>query len=870
MSSVAEQLVLLRVSDAIVALDRDWRYTYVNPQAAALFGRTPEDLLGKHIWTEFPEGVGQPFKLAYERAMAEQTPLAFEEWFAPWDRWFENRVYPSPDGLTIFFHEITDRKRSEQAEREANELNRQVIDSSREGIAVFDRELRYRRVNPALVAIMGAAPEALLGRRPRDVVPGPAAVEIEERLARALAGEVIETRDFTVRRVDRSGEAWISSLLSPLHDAEGTIVGVLAFIRDVTVRVRAEAATVESEQRLRLALDAAHAGIWDWDLATNTIVWSRGHEELWGMEPGSFRGTYAEFAAPVHPEDLPAIERAVQAALAADVEYVTEFRIRQPDGSERWIAGSGRALRVDGRAVRLLGTVVDVTARKRAELAVQIQTRVLERVASGATIDVSLAELVRGIEQLVPEIVCSVLLLDDERVRVRHVAAPSLPAAYVAAIDGQPIGPNAGSCGTAAFLGAAVHTEDITTDPRWASYRATALQHGLRSCWSTPIFDDRRRPVGTFALYGRAPGLPKPWHLQLITAATHVAEVVLEHDRARRELATSERRYQDLYENAPDMYLSVDLTTRKVVACNATLVRFTGFERGEVIGRDVVELFDASCANAAKSMYAELGRTGEVRDRALRIRRKDGGLIDISVNATVDREVHVPTSRSIWRDITRQVRAEEDLRRLSARVLRSQDDERRRIARELHDTTGQNLAALAMNLALVQRRTGGEVAELVEECMMLTTRSAAELRTLSYVLHPPLLEDFGLERALRELAEGFGRRAGLQISLEVPAPIGRFPPDRELALFRVAQESLANVQRHAESPDASIRLARSGDEIVLEIRDSGAARSVGERPIGVGIAGMRERLRQLGGRLDVTFGADGTMVRAVAPIDGAT
>src|ERR1044071_3819910 len=103
-------MILERVSDAFVALDKSWCYTYVNQHAAALFGRRPEDLIGRHIWTEFPEGVGQPFHLAYERAMAEQVVLELENYYAPWNRWFENRIYPSPDGLSIFFHEITDRK----------------------------------------------------------------------------------------------------------------------------------------------------------------------------------------------------------------------------------------------------------------------------------------------------------------------------------------------------------------------------------------------------------------------------------------------------------------------------------------------------------------------------------------------------------------------------------------------------------------------------------------------------------------------------------------------------------------------------------------------------------------------------------------
>ena len=110
--------ILQRVSDAVVALDKDWRYTYVNQRAAELFGRKPEELIGKHIWTEFPEGVGQPFQIAYHRAMTEQVPIEMENYYEPWNRWFENRIYPSPDGLSIFFHEITGRKQAEQSAKE--------------------------------------------------------------------------------------------------------------------------------------------------------------------------------------------------------------------------------------------------------------------------------------------------------------------------------------------------------------------------------------------------------------------------------------------------------------------------------------------------------------------------------------------------------------------------------------------------------------------------------------------------------------------------------------------------------------------------------------------------------------------------------
>ncbi|MDQ7825749.1 MAG: GAF domain-containing protein [Candidatus Eremiobacteraeota bacterium] len=131
--------VFERVTDAFVALDRDWRYTYVNARAGELFGRRPDDLIGKHIWTEFPSGVGQPFQLAYEKAMAEQHPVHLEDYYAPWDRWFENIIYPSPDGISIYFHDISERKRGEaelrrknRALRTLNECNQALVRSTDE------------------------------------------------------------------------------------------------------------------------------------------------------------------------------------------------------------------------------------------------------------------------------------------------------------------------------------------------------------------------------------------------------------------------------------------------------------------------------------------------------------------------------------------------------------------------------------------------------------------------------------------------------------------------------------------------------------------------------------------------------------------
>jgi PAS domain S-box-containing protein len=212
---------------------------------------------------------------------------------------------------------------------------------------------------------------------------------------------------------------------------------------------------------------------------------------------------------------------------------------------------------------------------------------------------------------------------------------------------------------------------------------------------------------------------------------------------------------------------------------------------------------------------------------------------------------------------------------LAARQQQARDDERRRIARDLHETTVQQLVALRLNLAALERSgalAGASERAQLDESIALAERSMADLRTLSYLLHPPLLDEAGLEPALRWYVRGFARRSGLDLRLELPDDLGRFPREVETALFRMVQECLTNVLRHAASPSAAVRLGLAEDNIVAEVQDWGRGmvlsqgqHSLGGTMTGVGLAGMRERIQQLGGRLEIESGGQGTTVRATLP-----
>lgn len=216
----------------------------------------------------------------------------------------------------------------------------------------------------------------------------------------------------------------------------------------------------------------------------------------------------------------------------------------------------------------------------------------------------------------------------------------------------------------------------------------------------------------------------------------------------------------------------------------------------------------------------------------------------------------------------------QNLRELSARLMQLQDDERRRIARELHDSVGQTLAALAMNLSLVksdlERLT--RVTNALTDSENLVRDMSSEVRTISHLLHPPLLDEAGLASALRWYLDGFAQRSKITVDLDLPEDFGRLPRELETAIFRIVQESLTNIHRHSESPVARIRLRQRRSEVLVQVEDKGKGIPPEKQELmatagtpGVGIRGMRERLRQLGGSLEIESSSDGTLVTVKLP-----
>jgi PAS domain S-box-containing protein len=252
-----------------------------------------------------------------------------------------------------------------------------------------------------------------------------------------------------------------------------------------------------------------------------------------------------------------------------------------------------------------------------------------------------------------------------------------------------------------------------------------------------------------------------------------------------------------------------------------------------------------------------------------------GSCLDISEQKAAEealKEIHEQLDARVKERTSELDQAQAQLRMLSARLLQMQDDERRRIARELHDSAGQILVALNLNLAPVEeelQKNNSGLAGQITESLRLIEELSRDLRTMSHLLHPPLLDEAGLVSAVRWYVEGFAERSKIQVDLQLDPKIGRLPAEIETAIFRIVQECLTNIHRHSGSSSASIFITRDQHDVRMEIRDQGKGLPTSIR-LGVGIQGMRERVRQLGGHLEIESGNGGTRVTAIVPTNSTS
>jgi PAS domain S-box-containing protein len=625
-------------------------------------------------------------------------------------------------------------------------------------------------------------------------------------------------------------------------------------------RFAAQAAELQTSERFRQIADMLREvlSVSTADLSQVLFV-NRSYEAIWGRTVESLYAAPMSWLEGVHPADRPQVQEAFQRLVdGKPLDYV-ECRVVRSDGSISWVRlRAYPVLDAHGHPYRIVGTAHEFTKRKRAEDArrqIEEQHRMFLDAASDAVVSID----------------------ENNQVLFVNPATTRIFGYEPSELLGQPL-----TMLMPESLGE-LHKAGLER------YLATGQRH---INWQRAEFVARRKNGEEFPVevsFG-----------EVRTEGRHVLtgfiRDVTDRKRAEEALRSSEREQRRV---------SAQLERERARLVEAQEVAKMGSWEAELQSLNVIwseqthRIFetDPSRFHPTRPSFREFIHP-EDRER---VDAAFLGSLDKRSPSTVEYRIVTPDGRvkileERWqtfhdeggkpirvagtcRDITESVRVEQELRRLSGQLLRLQDEERRRIARDLHDSTGQDLVAMATILSQLHTSipsSSRKLRNLAAQCQEFADRCIREVRTLSYLLYPPMLDEAGLEDAIRHYVHGFSERTGIEVKLTISPEFGRLPSDVELALFRVVQESLTNIQRHSRSLQATIQLDAMADGVKLEISDKGHGASRQELTgtagspfrLGVGIPSMQERVRLIGGRLEIESTSSGTTVRATIPING--
>jgi PAS domain S-box-containing protein len=530
-------LAVKSLDECVSITDVDDRFIFVNESFERTYGYRREELLGKHLGVirsplNAPEHVAQilPATLAggwhgelmNRRKDGTDFPISLTTAAV---RDAEGNVV----ALIGVAQDITERKRAEQALKESEERFRLLAESSLTGIyLIHDQKFAY--INQSFAATFGYTVEEIVNNLgPLDLTHPDDRPRVVENIRRRVAGGVEAIR-YDFRGVKKDGAIIYVEVHGRRIEYAGKI-GIIGTLVDITERKRAEETLRESELRFRSVWENATDGM----RITNeegTIVMvneafcrmvEKSREELEGQP-------LSVVYEPTRHHDV--LRKHQERFRSRTIPPYLERELTLWNGKKMSFALSNTFLELPGRPPLSLSIFRDITERKRAESLRLRLGQVLESIAGDEALPQILERLVRAIEEFVPDMKGSVLLLDADGKRLRHGSAPSLPDDYNRAVDGLVIGPRVGSCGTAAYEKRLVIVEDIQTDPLWADYRDLAAKHGLRACWSQPIIDHEGTVLGTFALYYGQPRKPSEAELGLIITAANIAGIAIKRKRA--------------------------------------------------------------------------------------------------------------------------------------------------------------------------------------------------------------------------------------------------------------------------------------------------------------------------------------------------
>lgn len=901
--------VLESITDAFFALDHERRFTFVNRRAEQFLGRPREELLGTSVLDAFPESAGSGFQIHGQKAAESGEPTHFEEFYPPLDAWFDVRVYPSREGLAVYFQDVTERKRAEQELRDYAQLLSEVVATQQE---IATAELDYQAVmrliaerSQKLTGASGAIIELIEGR---ELVYHSGSGSLSRHSGIRLdisasisgmcvrEGEPLYSKDTECDpRVDREACRRTGSrslIVVPLHHAQET-AGVLKVVsadpdafddRDVhtlqlmagliaaamshaaefatkqnllSERTAALTSIQQSEARFRAIFEDTAAGIAIVSLDGRLLQSNPALQRMLLYSGAELENIH--LADLTHPEDVEEDLRLYRELISGRRDnYQMEKRYVRKDGGELWGRLNVSLVRNPaGTPHFAIGMVEDVTERKRAEKEVQDRTQQQAMVAqlgqrALATTDLPLLmdEAVRLVSRNLETEYAGILKLLPEADRFLLQAGVGWEGDIVGETT---VSRSEHSTASRALAGEPVVYEDLGSDTRFDQKRVL-LDRGIVSGMYV-VVHGQERPFGVLGTHTTRRRKFTGDDVNFVQSVANVLAAAIERREYEEALERSGREYRRLFEMASDAILVYEPESREVLDVNDSACEMYELSRDEFLGKTMKEL--SLDRQRARRYLDTLLERGTYQDFETVHRRADGMPLDVVVNSSVIEFAGRRAVLSIVRDVTSRKRAEQSFNEL-------REAERRRIARDLHDVVLQDLSGALQALQATRLETSGSGVDLEREIEALR-RAVGGLRNAVYDLRIEKEQPF--LKSVESLVElNRQMRPACRITLTVQEG---FPEELEagVELLRVLQEALANTRNHSDSRSVEVRLSREDGELRAEVLDDGRGFDLRTVPNGVGLSGMRERVRAFGGRLEVrSEPGRGTSVRATLPL----
>ena len=687
--------------------------------------------------------------------------------------------------------------------------------------------------------LRGQVKNALLGRQIRDVLAPESFSQLLEWLERGGIASLEDEFEYRVKLAD--GLHWFALRILPTAHVSSRLPTCCLHARDVTRRKEHHEILRKREALLRKAEEIGKMGSWQLNLETGEGVWSDHLYRLFGQDPSGPPMDRARLLAMIHPDDREKLEKLPGLSSAATDYQEHEARFVLPDGRIRTFYTRAVPLTdAGGCATGIVGLSEDISERKEAE------------------------DCLRKSE---------LLLAQAEKLANLGSWEYDVPAKALT--------------WSAQFYRMLGFDPGVKTISREESHRVIHRDDLDRAVRDLEQIESSGKPIENELRFVTSKGDVRVFHSRAVAIKDKSGRVICirgmsqditERRREEERVRLSEALLAQAEHMANLGTWEFDLKAGKT-SLSKSLLRLYGIDcSAEFTEEWYWEQVHPSDRRRARILANRGWRNGKPFVYMVRFRRPNSRM---RVHFVRGVPILGPKGRPIGsigvvQDITDQRRVVQDLRRLSQEVMRTRDQERREAARALHESAGQSLAALKMTLGRLKgATTNGEekVQELWKAAIELTEAAVREVRTVSYLMHPPLLDEAGLAAALRWYVTGFTDRSGIDVSLEVDDHVGRQSEEIETTVFRMVQEALTNVHRYSESRRAWIRVMRGNGTIRAEVRDEGRGLRVDSRaltkaaPLGVGISGMRERVEQLGGTFELESApGQGTTLRATLPL----